>query len=120
MTCRAAWNTWPLLVAALLWPQSSSAQAQVNEVAPEPVGAPSTETAQSPDDTDPAAARKAEADALRLRALSYYDAGDYVAARREFERANQLLPSFRLLYNLGIISLALTDAASAYGYFERC
>ena len=65
------------------------------------------------------AARKAEAEGLRLRALQHYDAHEYRAAREDFERANQLLPSFRLLYNLGVVSLALADAASAYDYFQR-
>lgn len=63
--------------------------------------------------------RKAEAEQSRLHALNLYDSGDYAGARAEFARANQLVPSYRLLYNLGVVSLDLADPASAYGYFER-
>jgi len=68
--------------------------------------------------TTPDASRKAEAEERRQRALQFYDAGDYQAALGEFERANQLMPSFRLLYNLGVVSMALGDSASAYDYFQ--
>jgi tetratricopeptide (TPR) repeat protein len=64
-------------------------------------------------------ARKAEAEQSRLHALSLYDSGDYAGARAEFAHANQLFPSYRLLYNLGVVSLDLADPATAYDYFER-
>jgi hypothetical protein len=63
--------------------------------------------------------RQQAAEASRQRALAFYDAGDYRAARLEFLRAADLLPSFRLFYNLGVVSLALDDAAAAFSYFER-
>ncbi len=85
-------------------------------------GARAQDVAAGPPDSaalDANAARKAEAEQCRLRALTLYDAGDYAAARTEFAHANQLLPSYRLLYNLGVVSLDLADPASAYDYFER-
>lgn len=63
--------------------------------------------------------RKVEAEERRLRALRLYDSGNYSAARGEFERANQLMPSFRLLYNLGVVCMALGDTAAAYDFFDR-
>src|SRR4051794_27417826 len=61
----------------------------------------------------------AEAEQCRQRALRFYDSGNFAAAREEFLRAQRLLPSFRLLYNLGVVSMALGDSASAYDYFDR-
>lgn len=75
-------------------------------------------TAPTPLPETPETARRAEAEERRQRALQFYDAGDYPAALAEFQRANQLMPSFRLLYNLGVVSLALADSASAYDYFQ--
>ena len=72
-----------------------------------------------PSTVDTASARRDEAEQRRLRALAFYDSGDYAAARSEFAHANQLMPSFRLLYNLGVVSLDLADPAGAYDYFER-
>jgi PEGA domain len=68
---------------------------------------------------DPLVQRKAVAEERRQRALQLYDAGEYGKARSEFEEANHLMPSFRLLYNLGVVSLALGDFANAYDYFQH-
>jgi hypothetical protein len=78
---------------------------------------PAAESSVVAESTD--AARKAAAEERRQRALQFFDAGDYRAARSEFESANRLMPSFRLLYNLGVVSMALADAASAYDFFQR-
>ncbi len=85
--------------------------------AQEPAEAPATAAPVTPVDSN--AARQAEAEQRRLRALAFYDSGDYAAARSELAHANQLMPSFRLLYNLAVVSLDLADPASAYDYFER-
>jgi PEGA domain len=69
--------------------------------------------------TTPANPRVVEAEEYRQRALRFYDSGNFAAAREEFLRANHVLPNFRLLYNLGVVSMALGDSASAYEYFER-
>jgi PEGA domain len=53
------------------------------------------------------------------RALKLYDDGSFSAALLEFGRAYELAPTFRILYNLGVVSLELHDYASALSYFER-
>jgi hypothetical protein len=64
--------------------------------------------------------RKEGAEQHRLRAIRFYDARNFSAAREEFLLAYELVPSHRLLYNLAVVSMALGDSASAYDYFERC
>src|SRR6478609_5998239 len=103
--------------------------ARVASAQPSPRPTPETTTAMAAEkvdaqpavDTvpDPLAARRGEAEAYRLRALRLYDTGNFSAARAEFLHANQILPSFRLLYNLGVVSMALGDSAAAYDYFTR-
>jgi tetratricopeptide (TPR) repeat protein len=92
-----------------LWASSAHAQAGAA------TGDPSAETLPTATDDE----RKQAAETSRLRALEFYDAGDYLAARREFQRASELMPSYRLLYNLGVVSLALNDFAAAFEFFER-
>jgi hypothetical protein len=53
------------------------------------------------------------------RALKLYDDGAFDAALLEFQRAYELAPTFRILYNLGVVSLELHDYANALAYFER-
>ncbi len=118
MNSSAAWKIGQCLLISLLFVRGAAADPAAAPPAP-PVGAQSAAPVVALD-PDSDSGRRAEAEALRLRALQYYDAGDYEAARRDFERANQLRSSFRLLYNLGVVSLALSDPASAYDYFERC
>lgn len=60
-----------------------------------------------------------DAERRYTRALQLYDEGAFDAALLELQRAYELAPSFRLLYNLGIVSLKLRDAAGAMGFFER-
>jgi hypothetical protein len=64
--------------------------------------------------------RKEGAEQHRLRAIRFYDARNFSAAREEFLVAYELVPSHRLLYNLAVVSMALGDSANAYDYFERC
>lgn len=91
------------------------------EAATERAGsAPATsEPARAPVLSEAEAASLARAETHRSRALRFYDARNLRAARREFLRAYEALPSYRLLYNLGIVSMALGDSAAAFGYFER-
>jgi hypothetical protein len=51
--------------------------------------------------------------------LKSYDDRNFDAALVEFRRAYELAPTFRILYNLGVVSLELRDYASALDYFER-
>jgi tetratricopeptide (TPR) repeat protein len=68
---------------------------------------------------DDVSAQLSEADERYRRAVELYDDGAYDAALRELERVYTLAPMFRVLYNLGIVSLALRDYARAMSYFER-
>jgi hypothetical protein len=59
-----------------------------------------------------------EAERARQRALRFWDLQSFRAARDEFEKAYRLSPRPLFLYNLAVTSMALSDAASAYEYFE--
>ena len=52
-------------------------------------------------------------------ALALFDRGQSRAALAELERAYQLLPSFRIFYNIGLVNVALDDPAAALRAFER-
>ncbi len=108
-----------MLVACLLAPcahaQTASELPPLSE-SPEP-GAEPEPPPHAPPPVDP---RKEDAEQHRLRAIRFYDARNFSAAREEFLTAYQLVPSHRLLYNLGVVSMALGDSASAYEYFQRC
>jgi hypothetical protein len=106
-------------VVAMLWAgAAAAAPGNAAHDAAEPVDATSPPTTPAVPAV-PVEPQKGEAEQHRQRALRFYDAGNYGAARAEFERANQLMASFRLLYNLGVVSMALGDSASAYDFFRR-
>lgn len=116
----------PILLAA--WLLAPLARAQTASelpplpVAPEPSAEPQPNAAPElpPPAPSPIDPRREGAEQHRLRAIRFYDARNFSAAREEFLTAYQLVPSHRLLYNLGVVSMALGDSASAYDYFERC
>jgi hypothetical protein len=68
---------------------------------------------------DDVSAQLSEANQRYRRAVELYDDGAYDAALHELERVYTLAPMFRMLYNLGIVCLALRDYARAMTYFER-
>ncbi|HKQ68862.1 MAG TPA: tetratricopeptide repeat protein [Polyangiaceae bacterium] len=53
------------------------------------------------------------------RGLQLYNEGASEGALVEFERAYQLAPSYRLLYNIALIRLQLNDYARALGAFQE-
>lgn len=53
------------------------------------------------------------------RALKLYDEGDFDAALIELERAYELAPSFRLLFNIGRVREQLQDHAGARRAYEQ-
>ncbi|MEY2930341.1 MAG: hypothetical protein RL033_1090, partial [Pseudomonadota bacterium] len=55
----------------------------------------------------------------RERAVKAYDDGSLEIALLEFRRAYELAPTFRLLFNLAMVSRELRDYAQATAYFER-
>lgn len=81
-------------------------------IAPLPArAAPSTET--------PSASAMAEAKMRYERGLKLYDEGNYDAARVEMQRAYELAPSYRILYNLGLVHRQLNDYAAALRAFTQ-
>lgn len=90
--------------AAIVAPMSASAQA-----APA-VGAPTTQ----PSTTAPASEKNmAEAKSRYKAGMTLYDDGAYDAARVQFERAYELAPSYRILYNIGLVYKQLNEFVGA-------
>ncbi len=60
-----------------------------------------------------------EAQSRYQRARELYEENDFQAALVEFQRAYELAPSYRLLYNIAQVQYQLQDYASALGSFQR-
>jgi hypothetical protein len=61
----------------------------------------------------------AEARARYERGIKLYDDGAYDASRSEFERAYALVPSYKLLYNIGLVKQHLSDYVGALKYLQQ-
>jgi hypothetical protein len=73
-----------------------------------------------PAPTDAAGAGKlTEAERRFRRGIDLYKDGDPSAAFVEFKRAYDLVPSYRILYNLGQVSYQRHDYAAALRYFRQ-
>jgi len=70
--------------------------------------------------SEPGAATEAQRSAQEAyrHALELFDHGRHAEALGEFKRANELSPSFRILYNVGLCQVALADAAAAVEAFS--
>src|SRR5690348_8352988 len=55
----------------------------------------------------------AEARAQFASGMKHFDEGNYTVARDEMEKAYAMAPSYRLLYNLGLVHRQLNDPARA-------
>ena len=53
------------------------------------------------------------------RGVELYDQGADASALAELERAYQLAPNWKVLYELGVVELAVHDFAAALKYFEQ-
>jgi tetratricopeptide (TPR) repeat protein len=60
-----------------------------------------------------------EASTRFKRGLQLFDEGDYTLALVEFERAYQLAPNYRALYNIGLVDVQLGRYADAVRTFEQ-
>lgn len=80
--------------------------------------APSVALAASPV-VPPTTDQMAEARRRYDRALELSDEGNYDEALLELQRAYALAPTYRLLYNLGVVSAAVHDYVKAIDYFNR-
>jgi len=67
----------------------------------------------------PSAENVAEARKRYQLGLQLYEDGNYEAARIEFERAYALAPSFKILYNVGLVYRQLNNYVDALKSFER-
>jgi hypothetical protein len=67
----------------------------------------------------PESSAQAEARARFNRALELVEDGDFDAAVLELQRAYDLAPSYRILYNIGLVSQQLKQYARAYDAFDR-
>lgn len=67
------------------------------------------------------AARGAQKDASEhfRRGVDLFQEGDFRSALVEFQRANEIVPDYRLLYNIGMCHLQLLDYVEATQTFER-
>ena len=72
----------------------------------------------APAESKPSAAQE-EARTRFNRALELADDGQFDAALVELTRAYELAPSYRLLYNIGVVHQQLKDYARALDTFER-
>jgi len=64
-------------------------------------------------------ARVKEATARFERGLALYDDGDFDAALVEFDRAYELQPTYKILYNIGKIERVKNDYSSALTHFQH-
>jgi hypothetical protein len=70
--------------------------------------------------TSAATARADEEASIRFRrGLERFDEGDYTLALVEFERAYQLAPNYKALYNIALVNMQLGRYAAAYHAFAR-
>jgi hypothetical protein len=84
--------------------------ARFASAAPSERGQPSVPTASNPTTGDKAAE---EASTRFKRGLQLFDEGDYTLALVEFERAYQLAPNYRALYNIALVDIQLGRYADA-------
>jgi PEGA domain len=86
------------------------------------VAAPATVRAQSPATppaADAAAASQKEGREHFARGIALYREANFSGARAEFERAYDVAPSYRILFNLGETAFELQDYAGAIMAFSR-
>jgi hypothetical protein len=116
---RATLRGGSVLAALALCLAASSAQA-----AGPTHGASAPGTAATPPPAPPSAPSTAppadgEAATRFKRGLQLFDEGDYTLALVEFERAYQLAPNYRALYNIALVNMQLGRYADATRTFEQ-
>jgi tetratricopeptide (TPR) repeat protein len=72
-----------------------------------------------PPSLDSDIARREEAERRFRRGAELYKEGDLTAALVEFKRAYELVPTYKILYNLGQVSYERHDYAGALRYFRE-
>jgi hypothetical protein len=107
---------------SLAWGETPNAQAQPaatsdSSPASEAVVAPPQGTL-SPG-VEPSEAQRQEAGERFRRGISFYEEGDYRLALIEFERAYQLVPNYRVLFNISQVAISMGKFAKARIALER-
>lgn len=82
-----------------------------------PPDAGSPASGQTP--SQPTEEQREEAGERFRRGISFYEEGDYRLALIEFERAYQLVPNYRVLFNIGQVAISLGKFARARIALER-
>lgn len=109
----------PCVVATALFPSPAGAQASTPDPSTATLPDQATESAQAsqpdgasiPEPTDAAITK--EASDRYMRGLELYGQGEYLLALIEFERAYELIPNFRVLYNIGQVRIQLSRYSKA-------
>jgi hypothetical protein len=107
----------PLVVLLLAASPSSVLAQTATQPVKIPGGVPVPAAAPSAGSVSPQA--KAEAEHHFKRGLELFDDDDFQGARIEFARAYQLVPNFRVLFNLGQVNFQLQDYVAALHAFEK-
>jgi hypothetical protein len=116
---RAALRGGSVLAALALCLAASSAQAAGpthGAAAPGGAATPPPAPPSAPSTAPPA---DGEAATRFKRGLQLFDEGDYTLALVEFERAYQLAPNYRALYNIALVNMQLGRYADATRTFEQ-
>ncbi len=102
-------------------PAESSDEPSSDEASPPESPSTASEEPASPgkQPTESSEAARAEAAQRFQRGLGFYNDGDYALALIEFERAYQLVPDYRVLYNIGQVAIQLSRFARARRALER-
>ena len=105
--------------ATIAAPFSAMAQGAPPSAGKAPAGA-AAPAAAAPAGAAPAGEDKqAEARSRYKAGLTLYEDGAYEAARVQFERAYELSPSYRILYNVGLVQKQLNEFVGALKTLER-
>jgi hypothetical protein len=72
-----------------------------------------------PDGSAPSRQDLDEAQKRYKRGIELFNEGQYDASMIEFRKANELAPSYKILYNIGQVNRQLNDYARAVEFFER-
>jgi hypothetical protein len=112
----------PCIIAIALFPRSASAEPARPQAAPASAATRSarapeaTETPRPAEPTTPApddAQVTQEASDRYVRGLELYGQGEYLLALIEFERAYELIPNYKVLYNIAQVRIQLSRYAKA-------
>ncbi len=83
------------------------------------LAAPALPAQPRPDGTAPSKQDLDEAQKRYKRGIELFNEGQYDASMIEFRKANELAPSYKILFNIAQVNRQLNDYARAVEFFER-